>query len=98
MTATQRDTKLRLSAHITGRVQGVGFRAFTRRSARDLGLAGWVRNERDGSVRLVVEGARDDLEALLDAVRRGPPAARVRNVSANWDDATDELGSFSVRY
>ena len=98
MTTTQHGAKHRLSARITGRVQGVGFRAFTRRKARDLGLAGWVRNERDGSVRLVAEGTRDDLDALLDAVRRGPPSARVHNVSADWGDATGDLGGFSVRF
>src|SRR5690606_23075698 len=67
----------RLSAVVRGRVQGVGFRHFTRQQALALGVVGWVRNEHDGSVALEAEGPRTDLESLLQAVRRGPSAARV---------------------
>lgn len=90
-------TKERLSARITGRVQGVGFRNFTRMRARQLGVAGWVRNEKDGSVRLEAEGPRGALEELLDAVREGPRMARVEDVTADWDDATEEFDVFRVR-
>jgi len=90
-------TKERLSARITGRVQGVGFRNFTRMRARQLGVAGWVRNEQDGSVRLEAEGPRGALEELLDAVKEGPRMARVENVKADWDDATEEFDVFQVR-
>jgi acylphosphatase len=88
----------RLSARIIGRVQGVGFRHFTRRTARRLDLEGWVRNEADGSVRLEAEGPRGDLEELLDAVRQGPSAARVENVHAEWDDAIEQFDGFTVRF
>ncbi|NBC17161.1 MAG: acylphosphatase [Bacteroidetes bacterium] len=88
----------RLSARITGRVQGVGFRHFTRRTARTLGLGGWVRNEADGSVRLEAEGPRSDLEQLLEAVRRGPSAARVEHVNAEWDATTGQFDGFTVRF
>ncbi len=91
------DTKERLSARITGRVQGVGFRNFTRMRARQLGVTGWVRNERDGSVLLEAEGPRAALEDLLDAVHEGPRMARVDDVDADWDDATEAFENFRVR-
>lgn len=91
------DTQERLSARITGRVQGVGFRNFTQMRARQLELTGWVRNEQDGSVRLEAEGPRGALEELLDAVHEGPRTARVNDVDADWDDATDEFDTFRVR-
>jgi acylphosphatase len=91
------DTQERLSARITGRVQGVGFRNFTQMRARQLELTGWVRNEQDGSVRLEAEGPRGALEELLDAVREGPRMARVNEVSADWEEATNEFDTFRVR-
>ena len=91
------DTKERLSAQITGRVQGVGFRNFTQMRARQLGLTGWVRNESDGSVRLEAEGPRGALEDLLDAVHDGPRTARVETVEVDWTDATGEFDVFRVR-
>lgn len=91
------DTQVRLSARITGRVQGVGFRNFTRMRARRLGVTGWVRNERDGSVRLEAEGSRGALEDLLESVEEGPRMARVEDVTADWADATDEFDVFRVR-
>lgn len=91
------DTETRLSARITGRVQGVGFRNFTHRRARRLGVTGWVRNERDGSVRLEAEGPRETLEALVDAVEEGPRLARVEQVQVDWSDAEDQFDTFRVR-
>ena len=88
----------RLSARVSGRVQGVSFRHFTRVQARALGLSGWVRNEPDGAVRLVAEGPRAALEDLLEAVRYGPPAAHVRGVDASWSAATGEFEGFAVRF
>ena len=87
-----------LRARVTGRVQGVYFRAFTRNQARLLGLSGWVRNEYDGSVSLEAEGPRETLERLLIAVRRGPSGARVDHVSADWSEATGDYDGFAVRY
>ena len=65
---------------IRGRVQGVWFRAWTMRTARALGLDGWVRNRNDGTVEVVAAGAPASLEALIAACRQGPPAARVDDV------------------
>lgn len=70
----------RVRLQVTGRVQGVGFRWFVKETARGLGLAGWVRNEPDGSVLLEVEGPVDDVERLRGAVRKGPPGAFVESM------------------
>lgn len=88
----------RVSAHVTGLVQGVSFRYYTRREAMGLGLKGWVRNERDGSVQIVAEGSEATLEALLTFLEKGSPAARVSQVSVRWSAATGEFDSFEVRF
>ena len=69
-----------------GRVQGVGYRAFVEHEALRLGLDGWVRNRRDGTVEAVLSGADDVIAAMIDACRRGPPAARVEAVDAKEGD------------
>lgn len=71
-----------LHAAISGRVQGVGFRAWTAHEAERLGLAGWVRNRRDGSVEAVFRGAEDQVVSMLDECWRGPRGAVVDNVVA----------------
>ena len=80
-----------------GRVQGVGFRVFVLRKARQLGLAGWVANEAGNTVHCVAEGPRDDLEALLGALNDGPSGAWVERVDASWRAATGGLDGFDVR-
>lgn len=74
------DSTVRRGLRITGRVQGVGFRWFTRRSADDLGVRGSVRNRPDGSVEIHAEGTESSLERFEERVRRGPPGARVDEV------------------
>ena len=69
-----------------GRVQGVGYRAFVEHEALRLGLDGWVRNRRDGTVEAMFSGADDVVAAMIDACRRGPPAARVEAVDAKEGD------------
>jgi acylphosphatase len=87
----------RLDARISGRVHGVGFRYFVLREATALDLTGWVANEADGSVRCVAEGPRPQLEALLDLLHEGPPAALVEAVSEAWMPATGAFRAFGVR-
>lgn len=87
----------RLEAKVTGHVQGVFFRAATQRRARELGLGGWVRNEPDGTVRVVAEGEKSALEQLASFLHQGSPAAEVRAVETTWDDATGEFNYFQVR-
>jgi acylphosphatase len=70
---------------IEGRVQGVGFRYFTRKAARGLGLAGFVRNLPDGSVEAAAEGAEEALAALERALRQGPPGSRVESVKTTQE-------------
>ena len=79
---------------ITGRVQGVGFRFYMQRKARELGVAGWVRNRRDGSVEAVVQGAADAVEAMTAWARRGPPSAVVADV--NISDGTGDYATFET--
>ncbi len=87
----------RLDARVTGRVHGVGFRYFVLREAGALGLTGWVANDSDGSVHCVAEGPRPCLDALLERLREGPPAAIVDAVSEAWMPSTGAFGSFGVR-
>ena len=74
-------------AHVHGRVQGVGYRYFVHESAQALGLAGTVQNCGDGSVRVEAEGTREALNLLLEALRGGPPAARVTRVTEEWSES-----------
>lgn len=69
-----------VQVRVEGRVQGVGFRAFVEARAVELGLVGWVRNRRDGSVEAVLQGPEEAVEEMLDLCRRGPPAAAVTGV------------------
>ncbi|HWV38232.1 MAG TPA: acylphosphatase [Vulgatibacter sp.] len=87
----------RVELRITGRVQGVFYRASCADEARRLGLVGWVRNVADGSVEAVAEGPRAALDALVEWCRRGPPAARVDDVQARWGAASGEFATFAVR-
>ena len=75
---------------ITGRVQGVGYRAWMMRQASAAGLRGWVRNRADGSVEALVIGDDDSVTAMIEACREGPFGARVSNVAVS--DAADDGG------
>ncbi|MGE0007363.1 MAG: acylphosphatase [Parvibaculaceae bacterium] len=85
-----------LHAVITGRVQGVGYRAWTARQAGRLGLRGWVRNRRDGAVEAVFKGGEDAVLRMLDDCRRGPPGARVDDVTATAV-ADEGWSGFAIR-
>ncbi|GIW45374.1 MAG: acylphosphatase [Candidatus Binatia bacterium] len=82
---------------IGGIVQGVGFRFFVERTARRLGLRGWVRNLADGRVEVLAEGSRQALELLLAECHRGPSGAMVREVHAEWREATGAMQDFEIR-
>ena len=84
-------------ALIAGRVQGVGFRYFVALEARALGLAGFVRNLRDGRVEAVVSGPQEQVEALLAACRRGPPGSRVEGVEVGQASAEGLTEPFEIR-
>jgi acylphosphatase len=81
---------------VRGRVQGVGFRWYTLREARGLGLVGFVRNVADGSVRIVAEGEREALEAFLIWAGQGPPHAHVTGTEAAWSEAQGTFDDFLI--
>lgn len=81
---------------IRGRVQGVCFRMYARSEARSLGLAGWVRNNPDGSVETVVEGPESAVGSFLEWCKSGPTHAGVSAVSAEYSAATGEFGAFEI--
>jgi acylphosphatase len=86
----------RLHATVFGRVQGVSFRFYTRDTAAELNLTGWVANRYDGGVEVVAEGSRAALEVLLDFLHRGPPMARVDQVLHEYLPATGEFKRFTI--
>jgi len=88
----------RLHAVVHGDVQGVGFRYYVQRKARQLGLHGWVRNNDDGTVELVAEGGRDELEQLKRALQEGPRMARVDRVETQWSNGTGNLRAFELAW
>jgi acylphosphatase len=81
---------------IYGRVQGVFFRNWAMEKARSLGLRGWVRNRRDGSVELLAHGDDESVEALAAACRIGPPAARVERIEAEPAEGEGPPAGFRV--
>jgi acylphosphatase len=87
----------RLVMIVTGRVQGVFFRASTRDEGRRLGVTGWVRNLPDGRVEVLAEGSEPELLRLASWCRMGPPGARVEGVELSWSAPTGEYRDFSVR-
>lgn len=80
---------------ISGRVQGVCYRASMAREAQALGVTGWVRNRSDGSVEAVVAGSAEQVAAILNWARRGPPAAQVAHVAVELGSAAHEVTGFS---
>ncbi len=88
----------RVHARVYGIVQGVCFRAETRRQARRLGVAGSVRNMADGSVEVIAEGPPDKVELLLAWCRRGPTHARVDRVDADESAPTGAERTFDIGY
>lgn len=88
----------RTRAHVlvSGRVQGVFYRANTRETALDRGVDGWVRNLADGRVEAVFEGPPDDVEAMVEWCHEGSPTARVEGVEVTYDEP-DGLDGFEIR-
>ncbi len=87
-----------ITATVTGRVQGVGYRYAVVRVAQELGLVGWVRNAPDGSVETWAQGDEDVLGQLVAFLRQGPRSARVRSVDILSVDPDSSLHGFAVRF
>lgn len=87
----------RLEILVSGKVQGVFFRAFIAKKARELGLLGWVANLPDGKVKVVAQGKKDSLEELVDLARSGPPLAKVSDIKVKWSSRLESFDGFSIR-
>jgi acylphosphatase len=98
MTDANNPAAVRARISVSGRVQGVGYRAFTVRAATERGLVGGVRNCEDGRVQLEAEGPRDRIVSLIEALKAGPPASRVTDVQVEWLPATGRRVDFEVWY
>ena len=92
--------RAKASILISGRVQGVAFRAYTEREAQRLGLHGWVRNLGDGRVEISAAGPRDVVEELITWCHGGSPFAAVKDVEVRWIDGFGDKtdGGFEIRY
>jgi acylphosphatase len=88
------ESDVRLTAWVRGRVQGVGFRWWTRSRALELGLTGYVANRVDGRVLVVAQGTRDGCEKLLGLLQGGATPGRVDSVVADWSDKPEDLKDF----
>ena len=95
MTSTEKATQA-LRFVVRGRVQGVGFRWFVEREAHILGIAGWVRNNADGSVEVLAQGTRDQVSGLRSRLTQGPRAARVDGVEESESRSVPGLSSFRI--
>jgi acylphosphatase len=83
---------------VTGRVQGVGFRAFVQHSAEELGITGWVRNVGFSQVETLAEGHPEILKRFLELVLTGPRGARVHESNFNWEKPLGDFTNFEIRY
>jgi acylphosphatase len=85
-----------MNVHISGRVQGVGYRYFAQEKAIALGLTGWVRNLPNGDVEATAQGSKEALTAWLKELERGPAFAKVLRVAADWQAAEAMCSSFDI--
>ena len=83
---------------ISGRVQGVWFRASTKQKAEQLGLKGWVRNTLDGNVEAIFEGPEDIINEMIEWCHRGSPLSKVTNVEIKKQKATNTFEDFSIKH
>ena len=89
--------KQRVHLFVSGQVQGVGYRHATLRTARVLGISGWVRNVADGRVEILASGQANDIDALIEWCRQGPPGAGVSGVEVVSRQETDlAVSSFEI--
>lgn len=91
-------TKTRVHLYISGIVQGISYRSYTRVKASQMNVTGWVRNLPDGRVEAVFEGETENVKAMVDWCRTGPPAARVKQVEVNDEPHTGQYRFFEILY
>jgi len=92
------DDKVRKHIFISGRVQGVGFRAFTRQNAQQLGVNGWVKNLYDGRVEAVLEGNKSSVNKLEKKLSKGPSFANVDDITVQNENYQGDFSTFSIKY
>lgn len=83
---------------ISGKVQGVFFRIETQEAATRFGVCGWVRNQVDGTVEALMEGTRENVDALIAWCRKGAPRSRVDRVEVKWEPAAGQFNRFDITY
>ncbi|MFQ6072267.1 MAG: acylphosphatase [Methanosarcinales archaeon] len=88
----------RVHIFISGRVQGVFFRSFTRKIAIQLGISGWVRNLKDGRVEVLAEGEKEVLERFIKKLQIGPEYSKVDDLDLTWEDYLGKFKQFIIRY
>ena len=92
------DDKVRALVVVSGKVQGVFYRATTRKVATRLGVQGWVRNNRDGTVEALLEGDASAVNRLIQWCEKGPIHSDVQKVTVTWQGHLGEFDGFEVRY
>jgi len=90
--------KVRAHVVVSGRVQGVFFRAKTQEKAKELGVFGWVKNLSEGRVEAVFEGERDKVEEMVKWAKKGPPGAIVNDLNVVWEEYQAEFNNFEIRH
>ncbi|NWF64442.1 MAG: acylphosphatase [Chloroflexi bacterium] len=89
---------VRVHVWVKGRVQGVGFRAHAQYHAGQIGgITGWVRNVGWDTVESIVEGSREDIQRFIEALKQGPRMSRIDEITVEYETATGEFSSFSVK-
>ena len=90
--------KVRAHVVVSGRVQGVFFRAKTQEKAKELGVFGWVKNLSEGRVEAVFEGERDKVEQMVKWAKKGPPGAIGNDLNVVWEEYQAEFNNFEIRH
>lgn len=90
--------KIRKHVFVSGRVQGVGFRASARNKAQGLNVNGWVKNLHDGRVEAVIEGDPDAVQQMIRFFKKGPRMSKVTDYEINDETPKENLNTFSVKY
>ncbi len=87
---------VRAHVFVEGRVQGISYRYWARKTAQGLGLTGWVKNLADGRVEAVFEGSKSKVEKIIEKCHEGPMLAGVKHIDVIWEKATREFNNFEI--
>jgi len=90
--------KTRAHILVSGLVQGVGFRFFCERTAKELNLQGWVRNVPEGSVEVLIEGDKENVLKMIEYLKQGPAPAQVKDIKIEWQEYKGEFQDFKILF